>query len=575
MTRPWTTAHPSAFNDQIATSPKLYAQWLNGQLSEKFTFKELARRAAQVASGAAQFRSARLYERAGLQDNMLERAGQAVLLGDEVVRAHVLALLARHDVTLALDCQGELALTRGVSPVPALNRALQVLRDGAQRTAFTLEGEIALLLAISEQAVTRHDYVQARAAAGEALLLSFPLDLPGLTLYARLSVALCALRDGDVPAALEEYTSVSTDQAAGEQQRINARLNLALVQLRLGRDQIAGEVLAALRSKRPDDPAVRVSDQFALALRGQLPRLEPITQCPSGNYTCLTQALQRAAPHTLPETRVVVETLELLRGCRPNSSSLDDYVGWLHGLCLLRLQQPLAALRRSEGITTRMPDQRLMISALRLDVALQYDGVDAAPLPELCDNVKTHFLALPDRDARRGLAARVATWHPLATAFVAYAPGGLPDLLDTAGPAVLRNGRPISVQHRTVSSKVLFVQMTLAAFGIEAHIPRDLHVEKRRLLQALNDPADAGAQKPVVLPALLAYQLVRAGQHGGPAWRQAARELARAHGLVPPTHGDHLREQRHRLQQALKGLLNDAMTDGEFRAVVAEIRREA
>ncbi|MFC4455148.1 hypothetical protein [Deinococcus sonorensis] len=555
-------------------NPAAYYRW-RVQQRTSVQPNELAQALELLGTVAALIRAADLYAVAGREQDSLRCVQQGAASQDPVIRAHALALLARHEA--ALEFANSAAPVNSAASLPSLQQALLEVRSQGRADPFALEAVVEVLITQAELHTEHRQYQEAMQCASEALLLSKVLDAAPLTLVARLGYATAAHRALHLQEASTHYRLIRESPDVGPRQKQYAALNAAAIQLLYGEDRQALNLLESLHTADPTSPAVQTTWQYARGLCGLLDEEEPICPCPSNNYDQVNQALQLLNRHAgQPDEPALRAVIEALRQWQPNSATLGPVVRWLQGLALLKLGQPLLSAQRIAGQMSEAPAADALLLALQLDISLHPQGADLQPPAALCQAVQGVFDQLSSVDARNGLAARLALWHPVAAAFVAVSPHSVPELADAALPAVFRDGRPIHVYGQGVPARLPFVQLTLSAFGVDASLPRDQHAERDRMREVLCVVPPGGRHprwRPVVPPAQLVFHLLRVAETEGALWRRTAEELATSHGLVPTTHGASLREERALLHHHLLQLLNQQRTTQGFFAALTPTRR--
>ena len=122
------------------------------------------------------------------------------------------------------------------------------------------------------------------------------------------------------------------------------------------------------------------------------------------------------------------------------------------------------------------------------------------------------------------------------------------------------------------TTRTPFVAKALQDFGFWTE-DREGGTEESKLLLVLRKPHAREGERlhvhPIISPALLVYNLIRANDASDSLWRRAAIDLARSHGLipVPQTRNYHLKEVEH-INQWLERLLRGAVSSVEFRAEI-------
>ncbi len=551
--------------------PEAFYRWVASERSSGYQNHELATRVAKVGGFIAAIRAAHLYCLAGDNERWLEFAGMGLLSDDPAIRGHALAQLARHEAALE-GSKPTANAPRSTASLRALERALDEIRQSPLKTPFSVEAEVQLLLTQAEIHVEHQSYNRALDLASEAVLPSKWLKAPVLHLAVRLLFGLASLRSENLLDALEQYDFVAINAKPKSIQQRCATINSALIWLRLGDDELASELINAAVTEKPEDPIAASSLQYIRATTGVLSATEAVKVCPSGNYDVQVRAYQLLATNAgHPDADALRAILEMFRHWRPTSATVLPKIEWFQGLALLRLGQPLLAAQRVRHSSSRMPDVAMLLAGLKLEIALHFAGEDIAPVSQLCAEIRELFTKAPNSKTREGLARRLTLRHPIAAAFLALSPFSISEVADAAIPSVFKDGRSICVHGRGIPSRLPFVQTTLEAFGLNAQLSRDQHVERKRMRDALLvQRGDQWHLQPVVPPALIAYHLVRVAEMNGPTWHRLALEVARTHGLVPRTLGGHLRVEREHLQKNLEALLAGEIDTTAFRQLLSK-----
>lgn len=546
--------------------PGTFYAWVSSERSSGCTNRDLAARVAEIGGFVAAIRAAHLYGLARDHDRWLEFAGMGLMSDDPVVRGHALAHLARHEATLEVS-NNDATLPRSAASLRALEEALKAIRQSTVRTPFSIEAEVQILLTQAEIHVEQRAYDRALDLASEAILASKWLNAPALHDAARLIYGLASIRSENLSDALTQYELVVNTAGAKSIQGRYASINSALIWLRLGDDELASKTLETTLAEHPNDPTAASSLQYVRAAVGLLCEDEPVLACPSGNYDVQVRAYQFLATNAgQPNAETLRAILEMFRDWQPNAATVLPNIEWFQGLAWLRLGQPLLAAQRVRHSSSKMPDVAVLLAGLKLEIALHFEGEDIVPVPQLCAELRELFAKAPSPKARVGLARRLTLRHPVAAAFVALSPFSIPEVADAAIQSVFKDGRSICVHGKGVPTRLPFVQATLEAFGLNARLTRDEHVERKRMRDALLiQRGDQWQLLPVVPPALIVYHLVRVAETNGHAWHRLALELARTHGLVPRTLGGHLRAEREHLQKTLEALLAGQIDTPTFR----------
>lgn len=481
------------------------------------------------------------------------------------IRAFAVAILvhSEHDVRTQ---HPDADIDRIHPAMSTLEQQLEAVRVSGDTSDFALETEVFLRYNLCSLYSGCGQYAQALQCAAEAIYLSLPLGTPNLTSMVRMSYALAAMLTGDTVAALREYQSVLNGATTNPRQRLYSSLNISLIHLMHGNTRRAESNAEVLLATQPHSPQVQATRQFVRAFAGKLGPDEEIVDLAMNDMEVTIRTLQRLANTVTTHTEDNYhELLGMLSEVTSRDARAQTQLVWLQVYTLLKMGRPYLAAQRLQKTHTAYPLIDALLGAARLDIALSRDDLELEPTARSCEHLQALFARVPSREDRLGLAETLTFWHPTASAFLAMSPYSVPELVDTAMPAVFKDGRPITVYGRAIPTRLPFVQLSLSAFGIDATVHRDQSVERERMNRVLTVPWGEGTRVlPAIPPAWLVYHLLRVAHDEGGIWRAAALELARSHGMVPKTLGGHLRTERAVLSNLLEDLMHRTLTPVEF-----------
>lgn len=550
--------------------------WKTQQAAQGRSLFETAALLSPDRSPIARLRAATLLERAGHLTQAMADIKVCLKSGDRAIRVHALALLifSERESRTQEDHPGVDQIDPAIRTLePHLNYG----EGDGEVDDFYIETQVVLKYNLCRLYFDLGKYDLALAHAGEAIYLSLPLETPQLTFSVRMSYARAALRLGQIQAALREYQVINTVALPGTNLWLFSGLNVANILLMLGDHAEALTLIDFILGSDAGNVPALTSRQYICALSGLLAPEEAIQPCRDLHRDQINAGLQALIAFVNTGQREgLTRALELFKHLQGNNPTFDGVIGWAQSVALLNLGQIYLSAQRIMLHPPNFPVVEALVLGMKLDIALQPDGIDLEPPAQLCQQLQQLFRREPSRSARLGLAEILTYWHPKAAAFCAFSPHSVPELVDATLPSVFVDGRPIRVHGQAIATRLPFLQMTLETFGIDAAMPRDQSTERERMASALTVGWGAGTrQLPVIPPALLIFHYVRVAEQQGGLWRMAARELARTHGTVPKTFGGHLRQERTLLADLLGQLLDERINVKTFQHRLAKRRSPA
>ena len=421
------------------------------------------------------------------------------------------------------------------------------------------------------------EHQTAIAEAAEAIKYAKALGLKGGLQAALQLLATTYFVAGETELALAEYDALVQQTDVSLPVLTFAWINRALLLLTLGDDE------AALHSLEDSGDVVRIQAcrQYILCSSGRgglegevLGGLDGMPIEFVFHTNCYRLLLAHDGQPGQEDLQRVVQIAQNFRPLNPYATVMRD---WFLGLALLGQGHAVSAAINARNMPWKeLPAHyyaaRGRALMLWLEIGLHYGSEDLAPLARLTAEVRELFNQISNPSTRTSLARCLNLWHPTASAFVAYSPDSVPEFFQFATPAVWRDARPIIVYGEGVTTRTPFVAKALRDFGFRTE-DREGGTEEAKLLTVLRKPhAREGERphvRPVISPALLVYNLIRADDASDSLWRRAAFDLARSHGLipVPQTRNYHSREVEHN-NNWLEKLLHGEVSPVGFRSEI-------
>jgi tetratricopeptide (TPR) repeat protein len=550
----------------VRENPYQFSVWLLERRSLGVPDIEIANQLQKVETPVAHLRAARLYGGSGNLDAWCQLARSLAKDDDETLRCAGLIELTLHEMEIVSEANSTVFETL----IPSLLVFLERLGKINMRSDLTSETELRILVILANNYVESHQYEQARKYASLAIIGAKELNLDSYRYAAYNIMALAALRLGQLIEAHAEYGVVVSSVRAPEIYRGYAAINQVVITGLMGDDAASLRLFEQFLSVHPSHQSALVSHQYVRAMLGWTSIDEPICRDPSSNYDVQVECIQLLLDHqTSGSAAQLQKILSIMRSWKPNSSIAIPMIKWFQAIAFYRLGLPLMAIKAIMSAESKIPSIEILIQGLKLEISLQFDGIEFELLETTAKRIEQIFSEAPDSQARTGLASKLSFWNPNAAAFCAFSPLSIPEIHEFGAPAVFKDGRPITVYGKGVNTRLPFVQKTLVAFGYDTRVGRDQSVEQERLAKVLLvQNGNRIYQRPIVPPALIAYQLVRCSETAGTIWHRAAIELVQNYGLVPSTMGAYLRDERRELQEALEQLLSRHLSLKNFKEIV-------
>jgi tetratricopeptide (TPR) repeat protein len=543
--------------------PSEFHAWLFRHRQEGKSKDFIVEKVLATNHPVAFLRAAQICSRMGDYDNWYYFASCAARASDHLIRLAARLELAMHEVE---SCRVENPHVFEVMILPVEEYLLK-LDSLEQRTELNTEIELHTLLFLADCWVQTKNYEYTRKYAGQAVILAKEIQLHKLRFAAYSTIALAELRSGDLSEAFTNYTTVASSDLASSSLRQFAHINKAVISNLLGDRQKALQDLQVLQNSNPENRSIDTVQKYIWAMLGDVPEKAVFEDDPSDSYLtqlrCLQLILSNAGASCQNDLNLIIS---VTRSWKPNSPLAEPLILWLQAMAFHKLNRPLVAARIIATVRTNIPMTQILIDGMRLELGIDFNGLEIENLDMIVGRIEKIFATCPNTQAREGLAAYLAFWHPKAAAFLAFSPIGISELYEFGSAAVFKDGRPITIYGQGVSSRLPFVQKTLEEFGFDVRIARDQSVELERLNKVLlQQLGERQHRLPVVPPALIAFQFFRLSETCGVFWKRAALDLVRSHGLVPTTMGNYLREERFGLQKLLEALFEEQFDTAEFR----------
>jgi tetratricopeptide (TPR) repeat protein len=562
---------------QTLADPRGFEQWWEATRQLAWSHELRLSAILEIGGPLASVRASYVYADLGDPEQWALAAGRGLLSSDVAVRCLATARLGFHEIINAGYKTGKGSVSGGTVAIPILERALTEVENVTERTQLVLEAMFRLYQGLTDAYRQSGKPQKAIGTAAEAIKYAKALGLKGGLQAALQMLATTYFVAGDTERALAEYDALIDTPDVSKPVLDIAWANRALLLLAHGDDDAAMHSL----EDSGDDIRVQACRQYILCSSGRgglegevlgglggMP-LEFVfhTEC----YRLLLANEGQPSPGDLHK---IVQVSQGFRPLIPYATVMRD---WFVGLALLRQGHAVSAA--SHARTTpwqELPKQyhaaRGRAIMLWLEIGLHYGSEDLALLTRLTSELHSMFREISNPTTRVCLARCLTLWHPLAAAFLAFSPNSLPEFIQSAASSVWRDARPIMVYGEGVTTRTPFVAKALRDFGYRTE-DREGGTEETKLLTVLRRPhAREGERmhvRPIISPALLVYNLIRADDAPDSVWRRSALELARSHGLipVPQTQNFHSREVSH-INSWLEKLLNGEVSPAGFRAEI-------
>jgi tetratricopeptide (TPR) repeat protein len=562
---------------QTLADPRGFEQWWEATKQLGWSHEQRLAAILEIDGPLASVRASNVYADLRDPEEWAMAAGQGLLSSDVAVRCLATARLGFHEIINAGYKAGKSSVSGGAVAIPILERGLSELENVAARTPLVLEAMFRLYQGLSEAYKQGGEHQKAIAMASEAIKYAKALGLKGGLQAALQMLATTYFVAGDTERALAEYDALIQTPGVSKPVLDIAWANRALLLLGLGDDDAAMHSL----EDSGEDVRVQACRQYILCSSGRgglegevlggfggMP-LEFVfhTEC----YRLLLANEGQPSPDHLNK---IAQVARDFRPMIPYATVMRD---WFISLAQLRQGHAVGAAIHART----MPWQELpkhyhaargRAIMLWLEIGLHYGSEDLALLTRLTSELNSLFTQISNPATRVCLARCLTLWHPLAAAFLAFSPNSLPEFIQSASTSVWRDARPIMVYGKGVTTRTPFVAKALRDFGYRTE-DREGGTEETKLVTVLRRPhAREGERmhvRPIISPALLIYNLIRADDAPDSLWRRSALELSRSHGLipVPQTQNYHSREVSH-INSWLEKLLKGEVSPAGFRAEI-------
>jgi tetratricopeptide (TPR) repeat protein len=551
---------------ETLNSPRGFEGWWEQTVQHQWSNEQRLAAILAVDSPLAKVRASHVY--ADLEDfeNWALAAGEGLLADDTATRCLATARLGLHEVIQATYHTGKGAASGGTVAIPILERAITEILKVHEQAPLILEALFRLHRGLANAFKQTGQDQAAISEAAEAIKYAKALGLKGGLQAVIQLLGSMYFEAGKTELALAEYDLLVKSPDINQNVLTYALINRALLLLMLGDDEAAMRSLEdASTNKR-----IQACRQYILCSAGRggtegeiLGGLEGMPVEFGFHTTCYRLLL---AHDGQPKTEDLQRVVQVAQDFRPSTTYATVMQAWFLGQALLGQGHAVTAAINVRNMPWReLPTHyyaaRGRSLMLWLEIGLHYGSEDLAPLVRLTSEIRKLFNQISNPSTRSSLARCLTLWHPTAAAFVAYSPDSVPEFFQFATPAVWRDARPIFVYGEGVTTRTPFVAKALRDFGFRTE-DREGGTEEAKLLTVLRKPHTREGERlhirPIISPALLVYNLIRADDASDSLWRRAAFDLARSHGLipVPQTRNYHSREVEYvnnRLEKLLKG----------------------
>jgi tetratricopeptide (TPR) repeat protein len=542
----------------------VFDKWLTENYEKKVDSKVYIGEIEPINNPLAFLRISQLYSNLGDRKNWYEFAVKAAKSKDFLIRiaAHIELTLHEFDENYELN-KGFNAL---LSP---LFLYLDQINSIFPKENFTIEVELRILIAISSICVEAFRFDEAYMYSSRAILIAKEIGVTRYRNIAYLNFSLASLRLGKLDEAYDGYGVVINNTEELKFQKKNSIINQAMILGFWGDTDIALEYLKKITLSSENGTSSLIFTQYWKAMKGEIGQNEEIRYENLDNYYTQTKCIKII----LNQDKICRDALENilieLKQWNPSSNLVLPMKKWLQGYIYCNLQLYNHCIKSIDSTKSPLPSVQILLLALRLEVALNFQNTYPESIEDLCVQISLIFQNTRNQTAKEGLAKLISFWHPLASGFLAFSPLCGLEMFEFGSKAIFRDGRPITVYGKKVSTRLPFVQKSLENFGFRTSIERDQSVERERLAKALMvQMGDRQHLLQFFSPGLIIYNLIRVSEIAGQQWRFSALGLARSHGLIPTTLGGYLRNERRQLQSLLERLIKNEVTSSQFKKEV-------
>jgi tetratricopeptide (TPR) repeat protein len=576
-----TVAYPNLtaplLDAQTLADPRGFEQWWEATRQLGWSHEQRLAAILEIDGPLASVRASNVYADLRDPEQWVFAAGQGLLSSDIAVRCLATARLGFHEIINASYTFGKGSVSGGAVAIPILERALSEVENVTERTPLVLEAMFRLYQGLTEAYKQGGEHQKAIGTASEAIKYAKALGLKGGLQAALQMLAATYVVAGDTERALAEYDALIQTPGISKPVLDVAWANRALLLLALGDDDAAMHSL----EDSGDEVRVQACRQYILCSTGRGGLAGEVLGGLGGmplefvfHTKCYRLLLANEGQPSPDDLNKIAQVAQDFRPLIPYATVMRD---WFISLAQLRQGHAVAAAIHARTMPWQeLPKQynaaRGRAIMLWLEIGLHYGSEDLALLTSLTSELNSLFTQISNPATRVCLARTLTLWHPLAAAFLAYSPNSLPEFVQSASTSVWRDARPISVYGKGVTTRTPFVAKALHDFGYRTE-DREGGTEETKLLTVLRQPhAKEGERmhvRPIISPALLIYNLIRADDAPDSVWRRSALELSRSHGLipVPQTQNYHSREVNH-INTWLEKLLKGEVSPVGFRAEI-------
>lgn len=560
---------PEDFADNTLRQADKFLAWRNGKDS-----LQAAKFLETLPCTLAQLRAASLYYGAAnpaYKANLMKCIRSCLRDKDIAIRTHAKAILALSYCAPDSSPYDREAVV-GVSSLDSLINSLTEMQSNDYIDDFYLETEALASYAISEIFITKKEFNTAKDYASNAVLIASSLNIPRRVALYRFSYALALMRNNETDVARNEFENlVNSKDGHSYMQHVSA-VNFAHTTARLG--DVRGS-LEYLHELREDISETTPDIQLLQSILGIFDPLEKLDLSDDGLLSNFTQAIRNLWQYnTTLDSNYLNQAVAELKTWQPLSDIHSGLYEWIHAYALFHLEKPYLSFNRLSDSIYFDRLSRTLILGVQIELALLPKYSDLGNLLVLSQKFITFMEEIQEERYRDGLLEILALWHPAAAAFIASTPHSLKNqsLSKYSFGYIFKNGRPISIHGNHVSSRIPFIQKSLEAFGLEANIDRDQSTEQGRLNEVLLIPWGEGIRRlPIVSPALIVFNLLRAGENHDYSWNRMALELLLSNGTIPKTsarYAKHLEFNINTINQGLLDVIEQKIKISDFQDMI-------
>ncbi len=573
-------------------SPEAFQSWYIEQQA-RFSVQVILKRLGADDSDLARLRYAMIcYYATNLEDEFKYYVRLCLDSNDKIITGYAKALLSFKYYQVAFSQGEKHELESTIELIPLMERVLDEFA-AMKPSPFLREAESAVRATLASFYLNKGRLREAEQEAAEALFLAKELKAPLSAMRARQRIMNIHYTAGKI-----HHTLVALLGRTDEEKLVHntfsmyADITLAAAYSQLGdRDK----ALSILRSLRQVHATPRIDALLLLyesiSATGGLEGAAESSDYGAKPNMWLVEALRhmiisdgqpRLNAHNGKRKEHLEQVLEVTDKVYVNDDWFAIMRSWLRATALMKLGRPEEAWRQIANVPTpgqEEYDLRLLLTGVQLELSLKL------PLAHLLLKTQHYEEALrkifSDAEAipfasPQGIAKLLLRWHPVAAAYGAVMPIGIPQL-QKAAEAMLHVGPTCHLYGITIPPmfacelllRSLDFDLPFERSFIQARLNKRDRAKRETIL--LTRYGSVPYWQPVISVVQLLYGLAQA-QENKIAYQDAALSLIRRYGLVP--HTDAIYEYAPllpKIEEATNGLLANRYTTKGFAQTVIDL----